>query len=1241
MNSLLLWIAGIAVAALTTLSAAPHFIDWNRHREVVQAEASRVLGRQVRMSGNMVVRFLPVPYVQFEKIKIAGAAQDGADTFFRADGFTVWLSIGPLLRGAIEAREIELKNPALMLRVEADGGLDWRSFRMVGENLRLAPTEVTLQSVKIRNGAVVVRSADDQDLAVLDAIDGELSSDGLAGPYKFRGDLKFNGQPRDVRLSTAAPDAQGRIRLKLAVRAITTGSAYTLDGMLFDLTARPRFEGEIAARTPLSGVTGRTAASTGQRPVKDTGDSAALDLKARVAADTSGARLSEIALSFEQEGNPQLVSGTVAIAWPPAMQVNATLDSRWLDLDRFVESGQAAGPLTRAHAVLLAMVAALPGEGQVRVSLQVDQVNLGGDAISGFSVVLVRSEGDLRIEQFGASLPGAARIDLGGTIPAGGEADSFVGTLLLRGANLTRFIGWLTKNPLFAEPKSGRSFSLQATLRLAPDVLEFADAVATLDGALLFGRLQYGWAGRHRITAGLEGKTLDLSGILPAALTPAGFRSLFWPVPQSAGGEPWLDPANSDVAVRLRTETLSDGENVWRDVDMDVTLKNGKLTITTCKLVTDAGLAVEIEGTVANAAGKVEGALRGLVSAADEAAVSDLRRLADAAGLGAGEYVRAADLAPLRLAGTFTFGAVPSFDVDGMIQGSRVTIAVRGGGDLRSWRSAAVDAMIDVSSPDIARILHPVVGKGRPGSDAPTPGRLFLKAVGTPAEGLVLLAKLESQALNLTFGGTVVLPAAGQPQAMGELSVEAPDGANAIHLAGWRPPAGLRGSAVAGALDVDIKTGVWSFAPRTLTIAGRPISGHVSIAPEAERTKFDARLAVSAASVPGLLGFFLDERAGRADAQEAGPWPNQPFDFTAIDRLAGRLKLEVGTLTLHRSLALKRARLEADIDPAQVKVIKLDGEALGGQASATFALSRNAAGGALAADVRLAGLQLAALGPHKPSPAGTISLTLAASGRGATPLALISALQGKGEADIAEARIPGLSPQAVAAVADAILAGKFDPNEEDVAREIAARLGSTLAPLGSFKVPIDVVGGNLRVRDFTRETPPHGRIANRTTMEIVSFKVDSEWRLEANVPPQHVGVLPRTQLPPVTVVYAGPLEDVVRLEAKIDTGALEREIETLKMERNLRDLEQARRRDEEQAQQPPAPPGSPPPAPARRPHEPAAEQPKSADPPAAGVVQPSAGAPPKPQPPDPRRRTPPPPRQDGKDPLMRFPPIER
>src|SRR5688572_30456735 len=156
MNNALLYLGGILITALAVLFAVPRFVDWNSYRGIFEEEATRILGREVRVGGDVNLRLLPAPFVSFEKLRIADIGDDGGNSIIRAESFTMWLSVPPLLRGVLEAHKVELRRPVINLAINADGNGNWRTLAVTPGTIPFAPKEVALQSVAVQDGAVIV-----------------------------------------------------------------------------------------------------------------------------------------------------------------------------------------------------------------------------------------------------------------------------------------------------------------------------------------------------------------------------------------------------------------------------------------------------------------------------------------------------------------------------------------------------------------------------------------------------------------------------------------------------------------------------------------------------------------------------------------------------------------------------------------------------------------------------------------------------------------------------------------------------------------------------------------------------------------------------------------------------------------------------------------------------------------------------------------------------------------------------
>ena len=116
---------GLAIAFIIALVAAligPYFIDWNQFRPQFEAEATRVIGAQVRVAGKLDARLLPAPSLQLRSVVVGGANDLGK---VRADKLDVEFSLGSLMRGEWRATELTINGMALDLGLDSQGRIDW------------------------------------------------------------------------------------------------------------------------------------------------------------------------------------------------------------------------------------------------------------------------------------------------------------------------------------------------------------------------------------------------------------------------------------------------------------------------------------------------------------------------------------------------------------------------------------------------------------------------------------------------------------------------------------------------------------------------------------------------------------------------------------------------------------------------------------------------------------------------------------------------------------------------------------------------------------------------------------------------------------------------------------------------------------------------------------------------------------------------------------------------------------
>ena len=635
MNNALLYLGGILITALAVLFAVPRFVDWNSYRGIFEEEATRILGREVRVGGDVNLRLLPAPFVSFEKLRIADVGDDGGNSIIRAESFTMWLSVPPLLRGVLEAHKVELRRPVINLAINAEGGGNWRTLAITPGAVPFAPKEVALQSVAIQDGAVIVTGPSRDELARFDDINGELNADALEGPFKFKGNVAWDGAPRHLRIATAKIDGNGDLRFKAAVDVANSANTYVLDAKLSDLKGAPALEGDLTAKLNLGAggtratseipdiaVTPAPAPSPDLSPSGSAPDvtlptvapaapqSAAngakgFELKSKVRGTALGVVLKDINVSLEAGSTPQLITGEATFGWAGKTQLDVTLASRWLDLDQLARTSQSGVPLEAARGYFEVLAASLPVAADTNALLEFDQLTLGGEPVSNVRLAAARFGGPLELKGVRADLPGGVRLDLDGVLTPADKVPHLDGSLFVSGKSLMRFLAWGLGRPEIGRERSDGPFSLDGHFALGNGTLALTDATVDFSGTPIEGDLKLDLGERRKVTVAIEGQRIDVAQFGSGLVDLANLRRILFGTDEAAAAtqetQPVteglsFDPAGGDLMLDLKVAELIDGNRTLNDVDADIRLERGKLLIPRLRFATPEGLFVDAEG---------------------------------------------------------------------------------------------------------------------------------------------------------------------------------------------------------------------------------------------------------------------------------------------------------------------------------------------------------------------------------------------------------------------------------------------------------------------------------------------------------------------------------------------------------------------------------------------------------------------------------------------------------------------
>jgi AsmA protein len=120
----LLVIGGIVAALALAIAAVVLFVDFNRYKPRFETEASKALGLEVRIRGEMNIALFPPPGLTLAGIEVTRNGED----VLRVERMRGGLKILPLFLGRIRFRELEFVRPELSLRRTTSGPFDFERY---------------------------------------------------------------------------------------------------------------------------------------------------------------------------------------------------------------------------------------------------------------------------------------------------------------------------------------------------------------------------------------------------------------------------------------------------------------------------------------------------------------------------------------------------------------------------------------------------------------------------------------------------------------------------------------------------------------------------------------------------------------------------------------------------------------------------------------------------------------------------------------------------------------------------------------------------------------------------------------------------------------------------------------------------------------------------------------------------------------------------------------------------------
>lgn len=591
-SGLAIMLAGLVAAALIL----PGYIDWNRFKSEIEAQASTVTGRGVTINGPIGFRLLPRPELSLEQVTIANDAGAIAPALLSLERLEAHLSVVPLFSGKFQVANFRIIAPVLSLETSPEGAHNWtwRGAAMQPEN-----AGVRFDRVVIERGVLQYNNRKAGFDAQLADMHVQLKADTLRGPFEAAGAVMLQGVP--VTLTTRIGSVQSGRSTRLEVKTILDGdAAVNFSG---ELSSDGDISGELNSQgTDLTGLT--TVLARIGVPLFSVAPKGLLRLPYRMESDLAVVRGRITAENARLILNENILTGRFIWDTSEAHNFDIGIAASSLDLDAAPMANQ---PGATAFAALMPSFSQfeIPPHLNGVARINAKAVKLSGGHVRDVNLALSVAGGTAAIENISAELPGSTTVKFSGKVRAIEGQPQFTGAFEAHTQYLRGLLGWLGVAAPNIPDRSLSQAGITGLLELSPQQANIGEIVAEIDSSKITGSLSM--ALRERLALGilLHVDQLNLDNYLSVENAPPTS------VMQAGGGASW-EWARSLAARYDSNFKLSIDNLVYRgmpisDLNADGALIGRALAINRFSVANLAGSAISLSGIFSNITTRPEG----------------------------------------------------------------------------------------------------------------------------------------------------------------------------------------------------------------------------------------------------------------------------------------------------------------------------------------------------------------------------------------------------------------------------------------------------------------------------------------------------------------------------------------------------------------------------------------------------------------------------------------------------------
>ncbi len=979
MHNTLLALAVAAILALVAAIAGPLVVDWANHRSLFEAEASRLMGSEVRVAGAIDARLLPSPRVMLRDVEI------GAEPRLRMRSVAVEFALMPLLRGQWRISEMTVSGPQFQAGLDASG-------RLAGLDIAptLDPDAVSIERLTVEDGRLAFGEPDNAADLVLTKLwfNGELRS--LAGPLRGEGAATVGGELYPYRISLGRAGSDGTLRLRLNIDPTNVPLGVETEGALSFAGGGPRYEGTLNVSRPVGIARGGDALVT--QPWRGGGT---------IKVTAASALMEKAELQFGAEDSGTKLTGAAEFRFGREPRLDGVFSARAIDLDQIAGSDAALPPAATLRRLAAVAAGVFRPPFPVALGIGVEQVTLGGRNIQALRGDISSDASGWTLDRFEFRAPGQSEVRLYGALAVAPGSVNFTGPVDIAAADANGLAAWLEGR---AQQPGGapRALRLRGDLTLGSEKVAIERLDAAIDRDAVTGRLAYvfGQGGAAaRLDAVLQARELDLDqafAFVNAALSSSAIER----------------PGEATLAVDIARARIGGFDAV--NISAQLKLQAGQFDIARLSVDDLGGAGIAMTGQVAlspvpRGAVKIDfaardlGAAAALIGRASPPLAQALSRIAPV-------------VTPAKLAARISLdGASPvnraTLAIDGTAGAIRLDLKGQANADLAALNDSTVRVQTRLDATDGGALIT-LLGLERTVAVSKEPGMLMLSASGPVFGDLQAVGRINAGGLGASVNGT--LRAGDGPSGSMYANIERADLAP---LFGGK----IKSVPVALTTRLAVAAGEMTLEDVSAVVAGSRLRGRLALGLERPR-RIAGELSADTLDLASVVGAAIGVLPGAPASREAAwIWPSEPFAAGASGEFEG-----VVGLTAARASAggydLRDLRTTLRLSAGGLAFEGLAAQFAGGTLRGAASFQPGTLGLAMGLNLVLKDVSAEALSPQaaRPPVSGKVDAQLRVEGSGRSTVALVGALRGGGEVTLTQGQLAALDPRVFETITRAV-----------------------------------------------------------------------------------------------------------------------------------------------------------------------------------------------------------------------------